>query len=72
MQMLDSRGQGGGGMSGGNQGGGYNQPQSNYGGQNQAPQQSGGYNPAQQAPAQAPKTPAPQEPNFEYDDDIPF
>jgi single-strand DNA-binding protein len=70
MQMLDSRGQGG--MGGGNQGGGYNQPQSNYGSQNQAPQATGGYNKPQQAPVQAPSTPAPQEPNFEYDDDIPF
>jgi single-strand DNA-binding protein len=59
-------------MGGGNQGGGYNQPQSNYGGQNQAPQATGGYNKPQQAPVQAPSTPAPQEPNFEYDDDIPF
>ena len=38
MQMLDSRGQGGGGMSGGNQGGGYHQPKSKDGEHNQAPQ----------------------------------
>ncbi|APD92243.1 single-stranded DNA-binding protein (plasmid) [Alteromonas mediterranea] len=52
--------------------GGYNQaPQGgNQGGYNQAPQggNQGGYN---QAPAQ-PKTPPMAEPDFDFDDDIPF
>lgn len=79
MQMLGGRTGGG---QGSNMGGGsYNQPQqSNQGGNggsyNQAPQQNnqgggqGGYNkPPQQAPS-APQ--APKEPDFEFDDDIPF
>ncbi len=78
MQMLGGRTGGGQGGQGGNMGGGYNQPQqNNQGGNpayNQAPQQgggNGGYNkPAQQAPAAAPQ--APKEPDFEFDDDIPF
>lgn len=78
MQMLGGRTGGGQGGQGGNMGGGYNQPQqNNQGGNpayNQAPQQgggNGGYNKsAQQAPAAAPQ--APKEPDFEFDDDIPF
>jgi single-strand DNA-binding protein len=75
MQMLGGRTGGG---QGSNMGGGsYNQPQQsnqggNGGGYNQAPQQNnqGGYNkPPQQAPS-APQ--APKEPDFEFDDDIPF
>jgi single-strand DNA-binding protein len=82
MQMLGGRTGGGQGGQGGNMGGGsYNQPQQsnqggNGGGYNQAPQQNnqgggqGGYNkPPQQAPS-APQ--APKEPDFEFDDDIPF
>lgn len=82
MQMLGGRTVGSQGGQGGNMGGGsYNQPQQsnqggNGGGYNQAPQQNnqgggqGGYNkPPQQAPS-APQ--APKEPDFEFDDDIPF
>ena len=82
MQMLGGRTGGSQGGQGGNMGGGsYNQPQQsnqggNGGGYNQAPQQNnqgggqGGYNkPPQKAPS-APQ--APKEPDFEFDDDIPF
>ena len=63
MQMLGGRT---GGSQGGNMGaGGYNQPQQNNQGGN-----GGGYSkPPQQAPS-APQ--APKEPDFEFDDDIPF
>lgn len=62
----------------GNMGGGsYNQPQQsnqggNGGGYNQAPQQNnqGGYNKPPQQATSAPQ--APKEPDFEFDDDIPF
>jgi len=78
MQMLGGRGEGGGNMGGGNAGGGYQKPQQNapqqggypqQGGQQGKPQ-SGGYN--QQAPQNQPKPPATQEPDFDFDDDIPF
>lgn len=59
MQMLDSRGQGG-GMGDYNQGGGG-------GYQQNAPQQGGGAAPQQQAPAQ----PGPSD-FGDFDDDIPF
>ncbi|BFT32303.1 single-stranded DNA-binding protein [Alteromonas sp. D210916BOD_24] len=88
MQMLGGRGaEGGGGNSGyqrpQNNQGGYNANQG--GGYNQAPAQGGqqgGYNANQgggynQAPAQGgnqsqPKTPPMAEPDFDFDDDIPF
>lgn len=80
MQMLGGRGGEAGGGSGGyqrqqsNQGGGYNQNQG--GGYNQpAPQggQQGGYNQAPQGGGQSqPKTPPMAEPDFDFDDDIPF
>ncbi|TDF34487.1 single-stranded DNA-binding protein [Alteromonadaceae bacterium M269] len=52
-----------------NQGGGYQQ-QPNQGGYQQQPQQSGGYNqaPPQQSQPQQPMA----EPDFDFDDDIPF
>lgn len=84
MQMLGGRGGDAGGGSGGyqrqqsSQGGGYNQNQG--GGYNQpapqgAPQggQQGGYNQAPQGGGQSqPKTPPMAEPDFDFDDDIPF
>ena len=84
MQMLGGRGGEAGGGSGGyqrqqsSQGGGYNQNQG--GGYNQpatqgAPQggQQGGYNQAPQGGGQSqPKTPPMAEPDFDFDDDIPF
>ena len=84
MQMLGGRvGEAGGGSGGyqrqqSNQGGGYNQNQG--GGYNQpapqgAPQggQQGGYNQAPQGGGQSqPKTPPMAEPDFDFDDDIPF
>ncbi len=87
MQMLGGRGQEGGSSGGGNyqprqsapqQGGGYNQPQGggqsyqpypNQGGQ-QAPQQGSGYSQPQSGGQQAPRPMA--EPDFDFDDDIPF
>ncbi|AEA96379.1 single-stranded DNA-binding protein [Alteromonas mediterranea] len=50
-------------QQGGGQQGGYNQSQGQGGGYNQAPQ---GGNPSQ------PKTPPMAEPDFDFDDDIPF
>ena len=84
MQMLGGRGGEAGGGSGGyqrqqsSQGGGYNQNQG--GGYNQpapqgAPQggQQGGYNQAPQGGGQSqPKTPPMAEPDYDFDDDIPF
>lgn len=78
MQMLGGRNEGGMGQGGGmsqgggmGQGGGYQRPQG--GGQAMgggAPQQSGAYQqPNQQS---APKPPQTQEPDFDFDDDIPF
>ncbi|GMM68645.1 hypothetical protein MTsDn1_19400 [Alteromonas sp. MTD1] len=88
MQMLGGRGGEGGGSNGGyqrqqnNQGGGYNQNQGGYqqqGGQQQGGQggynqnQGGGYNQAPQGGNQSqPKTPPMAEPDFDFDDDIPF
>jgi single-strand DNA-binding protein len=88
MQMLGGRGAEGGGGNGGyqrqqnNQGGGYNQNQGGYqqqGGQQQGGQggynqnQGGGYNQASQGGNQSqPKTPPMAEPDFDFDDDIPF
>ena len=75
MQMLGGRtggGQGGnmGGGQGGNYGGSNQQPQNNQGGGYGGNQPQGGYSkPPQQAPS-APQ--APKEPDFEFDDDIPF
>jgi single-strand DNA-binding protein len=77
MQMLGGRGGDGGGGNGG-----YQRPQNNQGGYNQAPAQGGynqsqgqggGYNQAPQGgnPSQ-PKTPPMAEPDFDFDDDIPF
>jgi single-strand DNA-binding protein len=85
MQMLGGRGGEGGGAGGGyqrpqnNQQGGYQQQNQQQGGynQNQGGNQ-GGYN---QAPPQGqgggsnqsqPKTPPMAEPDFDFDDDIPF
>ena len=76
MQMLDSRGAGGGAgasggfqQQGGQQSGGFQQqaaPQQSGGFQQQAaPQQSGGFQ------QNAPKV-NPQEPTIDFDDDIPF
>jgi len=60
MQMLGGRG----GEGGGN-GGGYQRPQNN--------QQGGGYNQAPQGNNQPqPKSPPMAEPDFDFDDDIPF
>jgi len=88
MQMLGGRGGEGGGGNGGyqrpqNNQGGYNQAPA-QGGYNQAPQQGGGqqgynsnqgggYNQAPQGgnPSQ-PKNPPMAEPDFDFDDDIPF
>ncbi|MCQ8847948.1 single-stranded DNA-binding protein [Alteromonas stellipolaris] len=85
MQMLGGRGGEGGG---GNAGGGYQRPQNNQqggyqnqggyqqqGGQNQGGQNQGGYQ--QPAPNQGggqsqPKQPPMAEPDFDFDDDIPF
>tara|TARA_B100002049_G_C16072926_1_gene373652 strand:- start:1129 stop:1674 length:546 start_codon:yes stop_codon:yes gene_type:complete len=76
MQMLGGRGDGG-----GQQGGGYQQrPQGNQGGQNYGGQQGGGYQQPQnqgggrpQGGNQGqPKQPPMPEPDFDYDDDIPF
>ena len=73
MQMLGGRNEGG-NMGGG---GGYQRqqapqqaPQGGYQQQSAPPQQGGGY----QQPAQqnAPKPPQTQEPDFDFDDDIPF
>lgn len=81
MQMLDGKGQsgGGGGFQNNQQGGGFNQPASQQSGgyqQNkpQAPapaQQQGGYQQQGQQPTQAPKANH-QEPSIDFDDDIPF
>ncbi len=85
MQMLGGRGGEGGGNGGGyqrpqnnQQGGGYNANQG--GGYNQAPaqggynnNQGGGYNQAPQGNNQPqPKSPPMAEPDFDFDDDIPF
>lgn len=84
MQMLGGRtggGQGGnmGGGQGGNYGGGSQQPQNNQGGGygGNQPQvggyQGGGQGGYSKPPQQAPSAPqAPKEPDFEFDDDIPF
>lgn len=73
MQMLGGRNEGG-NMGGG---GGYQRqqapqqaPQGGFQQQSAPPQQGGGY----QQPAQqnAPKPPQTQEPDFDFDDDIPF
>ena len=88
MQMLGGRGGDASGGNGGyqrqqnNQGGGYNQNQGGYqqqGGQQQGGQggynqnQGGGYNQAPQGGNQSqPKTPPMAEPDFDFDDDIPF
>ncbi|GBL03616.1 single-stranded DNA-binding protein [Glaciecola sp. KUL10] len=73
MQMLGGRNEGG-NMGGG---GGYQRqqapqqaPQGGYQQQSAPPQQGGGY----QQPAQqnTPKPPQTQEPDFDFDDDIPF
>ncbi|NDV90368.1 single-stranded DNA-binding protein [Alteromonas sp. 345S023] len=86
MQMLGGRGGEGGGAGGGyqrpqnNQQAGYQQQNQQQGGynQNQGGNQGGGYN---QAPPQGqsggsnqsqPKTPPMAEPDFDFDDDIPF
>lgn len=81
MQMLGGRGGEGGGGNGGyqrpqNNQGGYNQAPA-QGGYNQAPQQGGGqqggYNQAPQRGNQGqPKNPPMAEPDFDFDDDIPF
>lgn len=81
MQMLGGRGGEGGGGNGGyqrpqNNQGGYNQAPA-QGGYNQAPQQGGGqqggYNQAPQGGNQGqPKNPPMAEPDFDFDDDIPF
>lgn len=78
MQMLGGRGQ-----EGGNAGGGYQQrPQGGNQGYNQQGQQGGGYQPQQQGggyqqqqnkPQQQPQQQPPMaEPDFDFDDDIPF
>ncbi|MFC3095292.1 single-stranded DNA-binding protein [Alteromonas sediminis] len=77
MQMLGGRGQDGAG-----QGGGYNAPAGNSQGgyqnrpqqSNNAPQQGGYQQPGgQQAPAQQNQNKPPMaEPDFDFDDDIPF
>ncbi|MBF7073683.1 single-stranded DNA-binding protein [Glaciecola sp. MH2013] len=88
MQMLGGRSDGGsqGGQSqgayqqrpqGGQNQGGQNQGGQNQGGyqqQNQGGQAQGGYQqPAQQSqPSNAPKAPPMSEPDFDFDDDIPF
>jgi single-strand DNA-binding protein len=88
LQMLGGRNEsGGGGQSGGGQGGYQQSPQgsqNNQGSQNSQSgyqqggggqsNQGGGYNkPSQQSPQQAPqKTPPMAEPDFDFDDDIPF
>jgi single-strand DNA-binding protein len=83
MQMLGGRNDGGNSQGGQNQGGGYQQrPQGgqNQGGgqggyqQNQGGGQQGGYQkqPAQQAPQNQQKAPPMSEPDFDFDDDIPF
>lgn len=78
MQMLGGRE--GGGQQGG-QGGGYQQrPQGNHGGQQggggyqQRPQgnQGGGYNNQNQPANQGGNKPPMAEPDFDFDDDIPF
>ncbi len=81
MQMLGGRGGEGGGGNGGyqrpqNNQGGYNQAPA-QGGYNQAPQQGGGqqggYNQAPQGGNQGkPNNPPMAEPDFDFDDDIPF
>jgi len=66
MQMLDSRGSGGGGgdFGGGQQGGGYQKPNQNQGGT--YPQQG-------QQPQQQPQNQQPASNGFDdFDDDIPF
>ncbi len=73
MQMLGGRAEGGQGGGGGyqqrpqnnNQGGYQQRPQNNQGGYQQAPQQ------APQQGGQQPKPPM-AEPDFDFDDDIPF
>ncbi len=87
MQMLGGRGaEGGGGNSGyqrpqnnqggynANQGGGYNQAPAQGGQQGgYNANQGGGYNQAPQGGNQSqPKTPPMAEPDFDFDDDIPF
>ena len=78
MQMLGGRGQ-----EGGNAGGGYQQrPPGGNQGYNQQGQQGGGYQPQQQGggyqqqqnkPQQQPQQQPPMaEPDFDFDDDIPF
>jgi single-strand DNA-binding protein len=74
MQMLGGRIEGG--NMGGGGGGGYQRqqapqqaPQGGYQPQSAPPQQGGYQQPAQQ---NAPKPPQTQEPDFDFDDDIPF
>jgi single-strand DNA-binding protein len=74
MQMLGGRNEGG--NMGGGGGGGYQRqqapqqaPQGGYQPQSAPPQQGGYQQPAQQ---NAPKPPQTQEPDFDFDDDIPF
>ena len=83
LQMLGGRNESGGSQGGGGQSGGYQQPpqgsqndQSGY--QSSGGQQGGGYKSSQQStqrsPQQAPtqKAPPMAEPDFDFDDDIPF
>lgn len=87
LQMLGGRNESGGGQGGGGQSGGYQQSpqggQNNQGGYQQdggqqgGGQQGGGYKPAQQSPQNSPqqaqqKAPPMAEPDFDFDDDIPF
>ena len=83
LQMLGGRNESGGSQGGGAQGGGYQQPpqgsQNNQSGyQSGSGQQGGGYKSSQQStqrsPQQAPtqKAPPMAEPDFDFDDDIPF
>ncbi|MCP3428243.1 single-stranded DNA-binding protein [Opacimonas viscosa] len=81
MQMLGGRGNGGGApQQGGNQGS-YNQGGGNQGGYNQGGGNQGGYNQASNSGYQKPQAPVQQpasapkpmaEPDFDFDDDIPF
>lgn len=82
LQMLGGRNESGSGQGGGGQSGGYQQSpqggQHNQGGyQQDGGQQGGGYKPAQQSPQNSPqqaqqKAPPMAEPDFDFDDDIPF
>jgi single-strand DNA-binding protein len=78
MQMLGGRsgGQSEGGYQQQNQGGGYQQQPNQGGGYQQQQPQQGGYNqapPQQSQPQQQSKPQQPMaEPDFDFDDDIPF